>query len=305
MAFLNKGLTITLRDERRGDAELDELAESGSTAAPVAADAGRKPCKPLEKTFHYPGGLVDYIKHLNPTKDPIHPSIIGFEVKGETMEVEIAMQWNSSYNESVHSFANTINTHEGGTHEEGFRASLTSVVNKYATDKKLLKEKDDKLSGEDVREGLAAIISIRLREPQFEGQTKGKLGNTEAKSFVQKACNEWIADWFERNPGEAKTIISKAVSSSQARAAARKARDLVRRKGALEIGGLPGQAGRLPVHRSRARPSCTSWRATRPAGRRSPAGTRCSRRSCRSAARSSTWRRPGSTGCCATPRCSR
>jgi DNA gyrase subunit B len=157
------------------------------------------------------------------------------------MEVEVAMQWNSSYNESVHSFANTINTHEGGTHEEGFRSSLTSVVNKYATDKKLLKEKDDKLSGEDVREGLAAIISIRLREPQFEGQTKGKLGNTEAKSFVQKACNEWIADWFERNPSEAKTIISKAVSSAQARAAARKARDLVRRKGALEIGGLPGK----------------------------------------------------------------
>ena len=242
MAFLNKGLTITLRDERRGDAELEELAESGATAAPVSADSAEsKQWKPLEKTFHYPGGLVDYIKHLNHTKDPIHPSIIGFEVKGETMEVEIAMQWNSSYNESVHSFANTINTHEGGTHEEGFRASLTSVVNRYATDKKLLKEKDDKLSGEDVREGLAAIISIRLREPQFEGQTKGKLGNTEAKSFVLKACNDWIADWFERNPGEAKTIISKAVSSAQARAAARKARDLVRRKGALEIGGLPGK----------------------------------------------------------------
>jgi DNA gyrase subunit B len=240
MAFLNKGLTITLRDERRIDAELEVLAESGSTAVPVAAESS-KAWKPLEKTFHYPGGLVDYIKHLNHTKDPIHPSIIGFESKGETMEVEVAMQWNSSYNESVHSFANTINTHEGGTHEEGFRASLTSVVNKYATDKKLLKEKDDKLSGEDVREGLAAIISIRLREPQFEGQTKGKLGNTEAKSFVQKACNEWITDWFERNPSEAKTIISKAVSSAQARAAARKARDLVRRKGALEIGGLPGK----------------------------------------------------------------
>ncbi len=242
MAFLNKGLTIYLRDERRVDVELEELAESGSTAVPAAADkSAAKVWKPMEKTFHYPGGLVDYIKHLNHSKDPIHPSIIGFEVKGETMEVEIAMQWNSSYNESVHSFANTINTHEGGTHEEGFRASLTSVVNKYATEKKLLKEKDDKLSGEDVREGLAAIISIRLREPQFEGQTKGKLGNTEAKSFVQKACNDWIADWFERNPGEAKTIISKAVSSAQARAAARKARDLVRRKGALEIGGLPGK----------------------------------------------------------------
>jgi DNA gyrase subunit B len=242
MAFLNKGLTINLRDERRKEAELIELADIGSAAEPVTAEApAGKAFKPLERTFHYPGGLVDYIKHLNATKDPIHPSIIGFEVKGETMEVEIAMQWNSSYNESVHSFANTINTHEGGTHEEGFRSSLTSVVNKYATEKKLLKEKDDKLSGEDVREGLAAIISIRLREPQFEGQTKGKLGNTDAKSFVQKACNDWIADWFERNPSEAKTIITKAVSSSQARAAARKARDLVRRKGALEIGGLPGK----------------------------------------------------------------
>ena len=241
MAFLNKGLTINLRDERRKEAELVELADIGATAEPVSADTPGKTFKPLERTFHYPGGLVDYIKHLNATKDPIHPSIVGFEVKGETMEVEIAMQWNSSYNESVHSFANTINTHEGGTHEEGFRASLTTVVNKYAKEKKLLKDNDPSLSGEDVREGLAAIISIRLREPQFEGQTKGKLGNTDAKSFVQKACNDWIADWFERNPSEAKTIITKAVSSSQARAAARKARDLVRRKGALEIGGLPGK----------------------------------------------------------------
>ena len=228
MAFLNKGLTIVLRDERVNEEDEPEDAE-GSTA--VVA----------ERTFHYPGGLMDYVKHLNATKDPIHPSVIGFETKGETMEVEVAMQWNSTYNESVHTFANTINTHEGGTHEEGFRASLTTVVNKYATDKKLLKEKDDKLSGDDVREGLAAIISIRLREPQFEGQTKGKLGNTEAKSFVQKASNEWLTDWFERNPTEAKQIISKAVSSAQARAAARKARDLVRRKGALEIGGLPGK----------------------------------------------------------------
>jgi len=228
MAFLNKGLTIVLRDERVNEEDEPEDAE-GSTAVVK------------ERTFHYPGGLMDYVKHLNATKDPIHPSVIGFETKGETMEVEVAMQWNSTYNESVHTFANTINTHEGGTHEEGFRASLTTVVNKYATDKKLLKEKDDKLSGDDVREGLAAIISIRLREPQFEGQTKGKLGNTEAKSFVQKASNEWLTDWFERNPTEAKQIISKAVSSAQARAAARKARDLVRRKGALEIGGLPGK----------------------------------------------------------------
>ncbi len=241
MAFLNKGLTINLRDERHAG-ELVEFAESGAAADPLPVHVPeQKAWKPLVRAFHYPGGLVDYIKHLNATKDAMHPSIVGFEVKGDTMEVEVAMQWNSSYNESVHSFANTINTHEGGTHEEGFRASLTTVVNKYAREKKLLKENDPSLSGEDVREGLAAIISIRLREPQFEGQTKGKLGNTEAKSFVQKAGNDWIADWFERNPAEAKTIISKAVSSSQARAAARKARDLVRRKGALEIGGLPGK----------------------------------------------------------------
>jgi DNA gyrase subunit B len=220
MAFLNKGLTIILLDER---------------------PKGEEPGQPVEKTFHYPGGLVDYVRHLNSTKEPAHPSIIGFESKAETMEVEVAMQWNMSYNESVHSFANTINTINGGTHEEGFRASLTSVVNRYAKDKKFLKEKDEALSGDDVREGLAAIISIRLREPQFEGQTKGKLGNTEAKSFVQKACNEWLNDWFERNPAEAKTIISKAISSSQARSAARRARELVRRKGALEIGGLPGK----------------------------------------------------------------
>ncbi|MET3808122.1 DNA gyrase subunit B [Nakamurella sp. UYEF19] len=221
MAFLNKGLTIVLRDERP--------KHEGDDAVPI------------EKTFHYPGGLVDYVRHLNATKDPAHPSIIGFESKAETMEVEVAMQWNMSYNESVHSFANTINTINGGTHEEGFRASLTSVVNRYAKEKKFLKEKDDALSGDDVREGLAAIISIRLSEPQFEGQTKGKLGNTEAKSFVQKACNEWLTDWFERNPSEARTIISKAISSSQARSAARRARELVRRKGALEIGGLPGK----------------------------------------------------------------
>ncbi|TKV57158.1 DNA topoisomerase (ATP-hydrolyzing) subunit B [Nakamurella flava] len=240
MAFLNKGLTITLRDERK-TADLDEAAESAIAESAAQDDASDSEHKPLERTFHYPGGLVDYVKHLNSKKDPIHPSTIGFEVKGDTMEVEVAMQWNSSYNESVHSFANTINTHEGGTHEEGFRAALTSTVNKYAREKKLLKEKDSNLDGSDVREGLAAIISIRLREPQFEGQTKGKLGNTEAKSFVQTAANEWIADWLERNPTEAKVIISKAVSSAQARDAARRARELVRRKGALEIGGLPGK----------------------------------------------------------------
>ena len=240
MAFLNKGLTIVLRDERR-----PSIAENADEHAVALESAGieeaAKDFTPEERTFSYPGGLVDYVKHLNRTKEPAHPSIIGFESKGDTMEVEVAMQWNNTYSESVHTFANTINTHEGGTHEEGFRAALTSTVNKYATEKKLLKDKDPKLEGNDIREGLAAIISIRLREPQFEGQTKTKLGNTEAKSFVQKACNEWLSDWFERNPAETKSIITKAVQSAQARDAARRARDLVRRKGALEIGGLPGK----------------------------------------------------------------
>jgi len=240
MAFLNKGLTITLRDERRPEVAEDATEQAVALEAPGIEKADAK-FTPLERTFHYPGGLVDYVKHLNRTKEPAHPTIIGFEHKGETMEVEVAMQWNNTYAESVHTFANTINTHEGGTHEEGFRAALTYTVNKYAGDKKLLKDKDPKLDGSDVREGLAAIISIRLREPQFEGQTKTKLGNTEAKSFVQKACNEWLADWFERNPTEARSIIGKAVQSAQARDAARRARELVRRKGALEIGGLPGK----------------------------------------------------------------
>jgi len=167
--------------------------------------------------------------------------VIGFESKGDGLEVEIAMQWNAGYTESVYTFANTINTHEGGTHEEGFRSALTTVVNRYARDKKLLKEKEAALTGDDVREGLAAIVSIKLTEPQFEGQTKTKLGNTEAKSFVQRACNEWLADWLERNPSEARVIINKAVSSSQARLAARRARELVRRKSAGDLGGLPGK----------------------------------------------------------------
>ncbi|EHK88923.1 DNA topoisomerase (ATP-hydrolyzing) subunit B [Saccharomonospora azurea] len=227
MAFLNKGLTIVLRDERVAD-EADEDA--------TGERAGIK-----ERTYYYPGGLQDFVAYINASKDPIHPSVIGFEQKGEGLEVEVAMQWNSSFTPSVYTFANTINTHEGGTHEEGFRAALTRVVNAYARDKKLLKEKDANLTGDDVREGLAAIVSIKLAEPQFEGQTKTKLGNSEARSFVQTTCNEWLADWFERNPAEAKIIINKAVSSSQARLAARKARDLVRRKGAMDIGGLPGK----------------------------------------------------------------
>lgn len=226
MAFLNKGLTMVLRDERQPE---------------EAEDAEGQQAALKERTYYYPGGLEDFVKHINASRDTVHDKVISFEAKGDGLQVEVAMQWNTGYTPSVYTFANTINTHEGGTHEEGFRAALTRVVNAYARDKKLLKEKDANLTGDDVREGLAAIVSIKLAEPQFEGQTKTKLGNSEAKSFVQTTTNEWLSDWFERNPSEAKLIISKAVSSAQARLAARKARELVRRKGALDIGGLPGK----------------------------------------------------------------
>jgi DNA gyrase subunit B len=218
MAFLNRGLTIHLRDERETD-------ESG---------------KPREVTYLYKGGIADFVRHLNQTKSPIHRSVIEFGADGEGMAVEIAMQWNESYGESVYTFANTINTHEGGTHEEGFRAALTGVINKYGSDKKILKG-DDKLSGEDIREGLAAIISVKLTNPQFEGQTKTKLGNTDVRSFVQKVCNEWLTDWLERNPAEAKVIISKASAAARARIAAAQARRLARRKSLLESGSMPGK----------------------------------------------------------------
>ncbi|WP_225724655.1 DNA topoisomerase (ATP-hydrolyzing) subunit B [Nocardia sp. JCM 34519.1] len=218
-AFLNSGLTITLTDER--------IAENDET--------------PTELTYHYPGGLADFVRHINRTKQPIHNSVIAFSGKDIGYELDVAMQWNSGYSESVHTFANIINTHEGGTHEEGFRAALTTVVNKYARDKKLLKDKDGNLTGDDIREGLAAIVSVKVGQPQFEGQTKTKLGNTEVKSFVQRMCNEHLTDWFEANPADAKTIITKAISSAQARTAARKARELVRRKSAGDLGGLPGK----------------------------------------------------------------
>jgi DNA gyrase subunit B len=216
MAFLNRGLTIHLRDERKEDAEAREV------------------------TFLYKGGISDFVRHLNATKSPMHKSVIEFAAEGDGHAVEVAMQWNESYGESVYTFANTINTHEGGTHEEGFRAALTSIVNKYGADKKILKG-DDKLTGEDIREGLAAIISVKVANPQFEGQTKTKLGNTEVKSFVQKVCNEWLADWLERNPAEAKIIISKASQAARARVAAAQARKLARRKSLLESGSMPGK----------------------------------------------------------------
>jgi DNA gyrase subunit B len=219
-AFLNRGLTIALHDLR--------VAE------------GEENAKAREVTFCYKGGIADFVRHLNKTKTAIHKSVIEFTAEGDGMAVEVAMQWNESYGESVFTFANLINTHEGGTHEEGFRTSLTGIVNKYGSDKKILKG-DEKLSGEDIREGLAAIISVKLREPQFEGQTKTKLGNTEVRSFVQKACNEWLADWLERNPAEAKMIITKATQAARARIAAAQARKLARRKSLLESGSMPGK----------------------------------------------------------------
>ncbi|MFV8265152.1 DNA topoisomerase (ATP-hydrolyzing) subunit B [Mycolicibacterium peregrinum] len=245
MAFLNKGLTIELTDERVSRDEVVDEVVADTAAAPKSAEEtaaeAAAPHKVKHRTFHYPGGLVDFVKHINRTKTAIQPSVIDFDGKGPGHEVEIAMQWNAGYSESVHTFANTINTHEGGTHEEGFRSALTTVVNKYAKDKKLLKDKDPNLTGDDIREGLAAVISVKVAQPQFEGQTKTKLGNTEVKSFVQKICNEQLTHWFEANPAEAKTVVNKAVSSAQARIAARKARELVRRKSATDIGGLPGK----------------------------------------------------------------
>ena len=219
MAFLNRGLAISLTDER-----------------PEHING-----EPHVVNYCYEGGIADFVRYLNASKEPVHSTVINFGDEGTGISAEIAMQWNSTYSESVHTFANTINTAEGGTHEEGFRAALTSVVNRYAKEQKLLREKDDNLQGEDVREGLAAIIHVKLANPQFEGQTKTKLGNTEARSFVLKATNDHLRDWFERNPGEAKDIITKATQAARARIAARQARDLTRRKGLLEGSSLPGK----------------------------------------------------------------
>ncbi|MFB6676742.1 DNA topoisomerase (ATP-hydrolyzing) subunit B [Streptomyces sp. NPDC057684] len=234
MAFLNKGLRIKLTDERESAKAVAGADEAGADEKPEV--------KAVE--YHYEGGIVDFVKYLNSRKgDVVHPSVIDLEAedKDKLLSLEVAMQWNSSYAEGVYSFANIIHTHEGGTHEEGFRAALTSLINKYARDKKLLREKDDNLTGDDIREGLTAIISVKLSEPQFEGQTKTKLGNTEVKTFVQKVVYEHLNDWLDRNPVEAADIIRKGIQAATARVAARKARDLTRRKGLLETASLPGK----------------------------------------------------------------
>jgi DNA gyrase subunit B len=231
MAFLNKGLTISLTDERAIELEDDTVAQT-------------EPAHARSVRYMYAGGIVDYVKHLNESKGQYHPTILAFEAEDNErhMALEIAMQWNATFNESVFTFANTINTHEGGTHEEGFRSSLTSLVNKFGREWKILKEKDPNLTGEDIREGLTAIVSIKLSEPQFEGQTKTKLGNTEARSFVQTVLNDRLGQWFEEHPDEGKAIARKAIDAASARMAARKARDLARgRKGLLTGGGMPGK----------------------------------------------------------------
>ena len=229
MAFLNQGLTIRLTDERVHPTDDDAVEE----------DSG-----PRRVTYHYEGGIADFVRHLNAKRGPAHPTVIAFQAEDSDkgISAEIAMQWNDGFTESVYTFANTINTTEGGTHEEGFRAALTSLVNRFARTWSVLKDKDANLSGEDIREGLTAIVSVKLREPQFEGQTKTKLGNTEAKTVVQSVVFDQLGAWFEANPAEGKEIARKAVSASHARMAARKARDLARnRKGLLGGGGLPGK----------------------------------------------------------------
>ena len=224
MAFLNKGLTISMRDERAG--HVDESGE------------------PVQVTYKYDGGITDFVRHLNSTKGTTHKSIIEFDAEDTNAKIslEVAMQWNAGFSESVYTFANTINTQEGGTHEEGFRASLTTLVNKFGEEWGLIRKKEDRLTGDDVREGLTAIVSIKLGEPQFEGQTKTKLGNTEAKTFTQKVVYDRLGEWFEKNPGEGKDIVRKSIDAAAARSAARKARDLARnRKGLLEGRGMPGK----------------------------------------------------------------
>ena len=252
MAFLNKGVEFVVRDERAQAGAIIDAVEDDTISAEVDG-AGHDAMKRgetggIEQVFRYDRGLVDYVEHLNRRKDKANATVIAFEAEtadgasGQHMSLEVAMQWNTSFTESVHTFANNINTHEGGTHEEGFRAALTSLINNAGMDWGLMKKPEDRVSGDDIREGLTAIISIKLGEPQFEGQTKTKLGNTEAKGFTQRVVNDQLGAWLEQNPNEGKDIIRKAQAAASARIAARKARDLARnRKGLLGGGGLPGK----------------------------------------------------------------
>ena len=242
MAFLNKGLRITLTDERQA---AQEPSDDGDLDLDVVRTEGEVPAEFHTVVYQYDNGLLDYVQHLNSGKkvDVVHEDVIAFETEDTERHIalEMAMQWTNAYSESVHTYANTINTHEGGTHEEGFRAAMTSLINRYAREKSIIKEKDDNLTGDDIREGLTAVISVKLAEPQFEGQTKTKLGNSEVKGFVQRVVTDGLGDWLERNPGPARDVIRKAISAAQARMAARKARDNARRKSPLESFGMPGK----------------------------------------------------------------
>nr|WP_231935468.1 DNA topoisomerase (ATP-hydrolyzing) subunit B [Dermatophilus congolensis] len=252
MAFLNKGLTISVTDERRPEHDesvVDDAVDEADLSIPKDAEGSdeltESVWKPVVITYRYDGGLVDYVQHLNSSKrsETVHEQIVDFnrEDSERSMSVEIALQWTTAYSESVHTYANAINTHEGGTHEEGFRSALTNLVNRFARAQNLLKDKDDNLTGEDVREGLTAVVSVKLGEPQFEGQTKTKLGNSEVRGFVQGTMTEGLGDWFERHPNEGREIVKKAINAAHARLAARKAREATRRKGLMESGGLPGK----------------------------------------------------------------
>jgi DNA gyrase subunit B len=245
MAFLNKGLRISLTDERPATSAEEDESEDVELAAEKAASADADAAQPHTVSYRYENGLRDFVEFINKAKhsEAVNPEIIDFEAEDtEVMiSVEIAMQWTTAYSESVHTYANTINTHEGGTHEEGFRSSLTGVVNRYAKAQGLIKDKDPNLTGEDIREGLTAVVSVKLGEPQFEGQTKTKLGNTIARTFVSKVMTEHLNDWFESHPNEARNVVRKAQAAATAREAARKARDATRRKSPLETGNMPGK----------------------------------------------------------------
>lgn len=274
-AFLTRGLRIVLTDERAG----------GETVE-----------------FHYKGGIRDFVAHVNGTKDPVHKRIVYFEGENGDGNIEVAMQWNASYQESVYTFANNINTHEGGSHLSGFNAALTRTLNKVARDLNLLKEKEDNLEGDDVREGLAAVVSVKLQNPQFEGQTKTKLGNPWVRGFVESTVNSKLAEFLEENPGDAKRIIQKAISAARARQAARKARDLTRRKGAFG-----GEIAKKFADCQVRDPELAELFIVEGTPRGAPQRTRATsrtRRSCRSVGRSSTRRRTGSTRFCRTRRSS-
>ena len=251
MAFLNKGLQISLTDERPKHTGTEDEVTAAAPSEPkpegdeIAETTSASGTSARTVTYRYDGGLIDYVKHLNSAKkvEVVHPEVIDFESEDteRRLSVEIALQWTNAYSESVYTYANTISTTEGGTHEEGFRAAMTSLINRYAREKGLIKEKEENLTGDDIREGLTAVISIKLGEPQFEGQTKTKLGNTEAKTFVQRVVNDQLGDWLSSHPIEARDIIRKSLQAAAARMAARKAREATRRKGLLESGGMPGK----------------------------------------------------------------